>query len=58
MNTTKEMTQEEIKDTLKTAQESVRSFKYAFPGTPTRNLKEYRSAKKMVAQLLTRMKKI
>lgn len=58
MNTTKEMTQEEIKEALKDAQESVRAFKYAFPGSPARNLKEYRSAKKMVAQLLTQIKKI
>lgn len=35
------------------ASETVRKFKFAFPGTPEKNIKEYRKAKKKVASLLT-----
>ncbi len=33
--------------------EMIRKFKFAFPGTPEKNLKGYRLAKKKVAQVLT-----
>jgi hypothetical protein len=36
------------------AREVVRKFKFAFPGTPEKNQKNYRAAKKTVAQLLAK----
>ncbi len=36
------------------AGEIIRKFKFALPGTPEKNLKGYRSAKKTVAQLLAK----
>ncbi len=39
------------------ASEVVRKFNFAFPGTPEKNMKEYRLAKKKVASLLTAQNK-
>lgn len=39
------------------ASEVVRKFKFAFPGTPEKNIKEYRLARKKVASLLTAQNK-
>ncbi len=38
---------------LFSAGEAIRKFKFAFAGTPDKNLKAYRAAKKTVAQTLT-----
>lgn len=51
----KEYTTEEMTKQLAESREVVRKFKSAFQGSPERNLKEYREAKKVVAQLLTKM---
>lgn len=51
----KEYTTEEMHTKLLEAREVVRKFKASFPGSSERNLKEYREAKKTVAQLLTKM---
>jgi ribosomal protein L29 len=37
------------------AGEVIRKFKFAFAGTPEKNIKEYRKAKKKVASLLTEL---
>lgn len=47
------ITTENFAQDLFNAQESVRKFKFAFPGTPEKSIKAYKAAKKKVAQLLT-----
>jgi hypothetical protein len=42
-----------IANDIYTSKETIRKFKFAFPGTPEKNVKDYRKAKKMVARLLT-----
>lgn len=46
-----------IENDIYTAQEVIRKFKFALPGTPEKNLKEYRKAKKMVAVLFAHKNK-
>ena len=56
MATIKDMTTEEMKKALSQAQEAVRAFHFAFPGSKDKNVQNYRKAKKTVAELLTKLR--